>query len=70
MVISLPDGIVRRVDHAARLLGISRSDFLVRAAERWLEMLGDDGTTEAINSVIATLPADHEFTDVAAAALQ
>jgi hypothetical protein len=40
-----------------------------RAAERWLDALEDDGTTEAINRAIAGLPPDHAFTDAAAAAL-
>jgi metal-responsive CopG/Arc/MetJ family transcriptional regulator len=67
--ISLPDDTFHRVDHAARRLGVSRSEFFARAAERWLDTLEDDGTTEAINCAIAGLPPDHAFTDVAAAAL-
>jgi metal-responsive CopG/Arc/MetJ family transcriptional regulator len=67
--ISLPDDTFRRVDRAAKRLGVSRSEFFVRAAENWLGALEDDGTTEAINRAIAGLPADHEFTDAAAAAL-
>jgi metal-responsive CopG/Arc/MetJ family transcriptional regulator len=67
--ISLPDETSRRVDRAARRLGVSRSEFFARAAERWLDALEDDGTTEAINRAIAELPADHEFTAAAAAAL-
>ncbi|HEX5851890.1 MAG TPA: ribbon-helix-helix protein, CopG family [Solirubrobacteraceae bacterium] len=67
--ISLPDHTFRRVDRAAKRLGVSRSEFFTRAAENWLGALEDDGTTEAINSAIAGLPADREFTDAAAAAL-
>jgi len=67
--ISLPDETFQRVDHAARRLGVSRSEFFARAAERWLDTLEDDGTTEAINRVIAGLTIDHAFTDMAAAAL-
>ena len=67
--ISLPDDTYRRVDDAARRLGISRSEFFARAAERWLESLDDDGTTDAINRAIAGLDHDHRFTDAAAAAL-
>lgn len=48
---------------------MSRSEFFARAAERWLETLDDDGTTEAINRAIAGLAPDHAFTDAAAAAL-
>ncbi|MEY2514277.1 MAG: hypothetical protein QOJ89_1635 [bacterium] len=67
--ISVPDDTFRRVDDAAKRLGVSRSEFFARAAERWLESLDDDGTTDAINRAIAGLDADHQFTDAAAAAL-
>jgi metal-responsive CopG/Arc/MetJ family transcriptional regulator len=67
--ISVPDDTFRRVDHAAKRLGVSRSEFFARAAEKALAVLDDDGTTEAINRAIAGLPADHAFTDAAAAAL-
>lgn len=66
--ISVPDDTFRRVDEAAKRLGISRSEFFARAAERWLESLGDDGTTDAINRAISGLGPDHQFTDAAAAA--
>jgi metal-responsive CopG/Arc/MetJ family transcriptional regulator len=67
--ISVPDDTFRRVDDAARRLGVSRSEFFSRAAEKALDVLEDDGTTEAINRAIAGLPADNAFTDAAAAAL-
>jgi metal-responsive CopG/Arc/MetJ family transcriptional regulator len=67
--ISLPDDTFRRVDLAAKRMGMSRSEFFARAAESWLNALDDDGTTEAINRAVAGLPADHAFTDAAAAAL-
>ena len=67
--ISLPDDTFRRVDAAAKRLGVSRSEFFARAAERWLESLDDDGTTDAINRAMVGLPPDHAFTDAAAAAL-
>lgn len=67
--ISLPDETFDRVERAARELGVSRSVFFVRAAERWLNALEDEETTEAIDRVIAGLPDDHGFTDAAAAAL-
>lgn len=67
--ISVPDETFRRVDQAAKRLGVSRSEFFSRAAEQALDALDDDGTTDAINRAIAGLPADHAFTDAAAAAL-
>ena len=67
--ISLPDATFRRVDRAAKRLGLSRSELFARAAENWLDCLEDDGVTEAIDRAIAGLPDDHQFTDAAAAAL-
>ncbi len=67
--ISLPDETFDRVERAARELGVSRSEFFVRAAERWLNALDDEETTEVIDRVIAGLPDDHAFTNAAAAAL-
>jgi predicted transcriptional regulator len=67
--ISVPDATFRRVDCAAKQMGVSRSEFFARAAERWLDALDDDGTTDAINRAIAGQPAGHEFTEAAAAAL-
>lgn len=67
--ISLPDDTFHRVDIAAKRLGVSRSEFFARAAERWLESLDEEGTTDAINRVIAGLEPDQAFTDAAAAAL-
>ncbi len=67
--ISLSDTTFQRVEHAAKRLGVSRSEFFARAAERWLDTLDDDGTTEAIDRTIAGLAVDHAFTDAAAAGL-
>lgn len=67
--ISLPDEIFERVEAAAKRLGVSRSEFFARAAERWLNDLDDDRTTEAINQVIAGLAGETAFTDAAAQAL-
>ena len=67
--ISLSDDTFRRVDDAAKRLGVSRSEFFARAAERWLESLDGVGPTDAINCAITVLEPDHEFTDAAAAAL-
>jgi metal-responsive CopG/Arc/MetJ family transcriptional regulator len=67
--ISLPDDTFERVERAARRLGVSRSEFFARAAERWLDDLEDARTTDAIDQAIAGLPDDTAFTDAAAAAL-
>jgi metal-responsive CopG/Arc/MetJ family transcriptional regulator len=67
--ISLPDDTFRRVDRAARQLGVSRSEFFARAAESWLAVLEEEDTTEAINHALRGIRTDHEFTDAAASAL-
>jgi metal-responsive CopG/Arc/MetJ family transcriptional regulator len=67
--ISVPDETFQRVDRIAKRLGMSRSEFFARAAERWLDALDDDATTEAINRAVAGQTEDHAFTDAAAAAL-
>jgi metal-responsive CopG/Arc/MetJ family transcriptional regulator len=67
--ISLPDETFRRVDRAAKRLGVSRSEFFARAAESWLAALEQQDTTEAINRALRRATVDHEFTDAAAAAL-
>jgi metal-responsive CopG/Arc/MetJ family transcriptional regulator len=66
--ISLPDETFARVEHAAQRLGVSRSEFFARAAERWLADLDDAGLTDAINAAL-TEEQDTAFTDAAAAAL-
>jgi metal-responsive CopG/Arc/MetJ family transcriptional regulator len=68
--ISVPDVTFERVERAAMKLGVSRSEFFSRAAERWLAALDDDGTTAEINQVIAGTEIDTAFTDVAAAQLR
>jgi predicted DNA-binding protein len=67
--ISLPDETFERIEAAAKRLGVSRSEFFARAAERWLNDLEDNQTTEAINQAIGDLPGDAAFSEAAAQAL-
>jgi metal-responsive CopG/Arc/MetJ family transcriptional regulator len=67
--ISLPDATFERVQRAARKLGVSRSEFFARAAERWLDHLDDERTTDAIDQAIEDVADEREFVDAAAAAL-
>lgn len=53
--ISVPDATFARVEVAASRLGVSRSEFFSRAAERWIAELADRETTEAIDAVIGGL---------------
>jgi metal-responsive CopG/Arc/MetJ family transcriptional regulator len=64
--ISLPDTTFARVEQAARRLGVSRSEFFARAAERWLDDLDEDQTTDAINQALVGVAQDTSFTDAAA----
>lgn len=47
--ISVPDETFAAVDEAAQRLGMSRSEFFSRAAERWIGELTDEDLTERIN---------------------
>lgn len=68
--ISVPDDTFHRVDDAAKRMGVSRSEFFARAAERWLRDLDRDSVTDAIDAALATGgDDDHAFTDAAAARL-
>jgi len=67
--ISLPHDNLSSRRHRGQTVGMSRSEVFARAAERWLESLDDDGTTDAINRAKVGLAPDHEFTDATAAAL-
>jgi metal-responsive CopG/Arc/MetJ family transcriptional regulator len=50
--ISIPDATFARVEASATRLGVSRSEFFTRAAERWLTDLEDTETTTAIDAVL------------------
>jgi metal-responsive CopG/Arc/MetJ family transcriptional regulator len=50
--ISLPDETFRRVDERAAALGMSRSEFFWRAAERYLDELDGESLTAQINEAI------------------
>jgi metal-responsive CopG/Arc/MetJ family transcriptional regulator len=66
VAISLPNETFARVEEAAKRLNLSRSEFFARAAERWLDDLDDEQTTEAIDRALADISQDTAFTDVAA----
>lgn len=68
--ISVPDATFARVEAAASRLGVSRSEFYARAAERLLVELDDDGTTAAINCALEGIHADENREFLAEAAGQ
>lgn len=52
--ISLPDETFYRVDDAAARMGVSRSEFFVRAVEQMPARLETDDVTTAIDAVLET----------------
>jgi hypothetical protein len=56
--ISVPDATFRRVDERAAALGMSRSEFYARAAERYLEELGVDEFVRRANDALARAGAE------------
>lgn len=50
--ISLPDQTFERVNRRASEMGMSRSEFFARAAERYLEQLDSASITAAIDEVL------------------
>jgi hypothetical protein len=64
--ISIPDATFERVEASAARLGVSRSEFFTRAAERWLADLDDAQTTAAINAALGDDEQDIAFVERAA----
>jgi metal-responsive CopG/Arc/MetJ family transcriptional regulator len=64
--ISIPDATFARVEASAARLGVSRSEFFARAAERWIADLEDAQTTSAIDAVLGTDEQDTTFVERAA----
>ena len=52
--ISVPDPIFRQAERAARRLGISRSEFFARAAQRFVASLRDDAVRASYDAAFAT----------------
>ena len=66
--ISLPDETYARVTRRAQDLGVSRSEFLARAAEHYLGELDRDSLTHAINEALDADVRGDDTNAVAAAA--
>lgn len=67
--ISVPDETFAAAERAAAKLGISRSQFYARAAQRWIDELDSDELTQQINASLgeAGQEQDHALTSAAAA---
>lgn len=64
--ISIPDATFARVEARAAQLGVSRSEFFARAAERWLADLEGSETTAAIDAALDAGEQDAAFVEHAA----
>jgi hypothetical protein len=64
--ISVPDATFARVEAAAARLGVSRSEFFSRAADRWLDALEGADTTAAIDAALVDGQEPTEFVEHAA----
>ena len=58
--ISLPDETFERVERATAKLGISRSEFFARAADKWLHELEGHEITAAINRALEGVDQEEE----------
>jgi len=61
--IAVPDAVFERVERRVKALGVSRSEFFSRAAERYLEELDREDLTARIDAAIAvsgTVVADEQ----------
>lgn len=65
--ISLPDEIHERVTRRASELGMSRSEFFARAADRYIDELDRDSLTQAINHALSAETDDDSDADAVAA---
>ena len=65
--ISVPDETFDRVNRRAAALGMSRSEFFARAAQRYLDDLDAESLTNQIDSALEALGGPEETQDAAVA---
>lgn len=68
--ISVPDDTFDRASRRASDLGMSRSEFFARAAQRYLDELDAQSLTDQIDSVLDHLGTSDEATDAVNAGLR
>lgn len=68
--ISVPDDTFRAADEAAAKLGISRSQFFARAAERFIQELANEDLTAQIDASLQGVDQSDDGAFVRAAAAQ
>ncbi|WP_019808796.1 hypothetical protein [Saccharomonospora halophila] len=60
--ISIPDTTFEKVEQRATALGVSRSEFYTRAAQRYLADLGTQDLSEEIDDVLARIQGEDSST--------
>ncbi len=65
--ISVPDATFERAERQAEALGVSRSEFFTRAAQRYLEELDTHSLTARIDAALALVGSDDSATAAVAA---
>jgi len=65
--ISLPDETFDRVSRRAAALGMSRSEFFARAAQRYLDELDAESLTSQIDRALDVLGGSHDTQEAAVA---
>jgi antitoxin MazE6 len=63
--ISVPDETFEQVEERAVALGMSRSEFFTRAAQRYIEQLDAESITSRINAALDLVAADDSADDSA-----
>jgi hypothetical protein len=66
--ISVPDDTFTRAEQRARMLGITRSQFYTRAAQRYLDQLDAESLTDQIDEAVDLIGTDESSTLASAAA--
>jgi metal-responsive CopG/Arc/MetJ family transcriptional regulator len=64
--ISIPDETFQRVERRAAALGMSRSEFFVCAAQRYLDQLDAESLTDRVNAALDLSGADDSSDDAVA----
>jgi predicted DNA-binding protein len=65
--ISVPDETFQRVEHTAKCLGLTRSEFYARAARHYLDHLEERSLTDEINAALLLAGEDADSAAAAAA---
>jgi metal-responsive CopG/Arc/MetJ family transcriptional regulator len=65
--ISIPDETFERVERRSASLGVSRSEFFARAAQRYLDQLDEESLTAGIDAALSIIEPDDSAAQAATA---